>query len=103
MAGSTRLRTAAAATAASWLVPDRQQATAMDMSTVSLRLTAQAVKQEHLGQTNTGRLTAALPPSLSTRRPASVASGELLLTMPLVLCTTLRLLGKCMKTPSSEG
>lgn len=49
------------------------------------------------------RLTAAFPPSLSIRRPASVASGEEVLTIPLVLCTTLRLLGKCMKTPSSEG
>lgn len=38
-----------------------------------------------------GHLTAAFPPALSTLRPASVASGDVVLTMAFALYTTLLL------------
>lgn len=46
---------------------------------------------------------AAFPPALSILWPASAANGCVHATMPLALCTTLRLLGKEINSGSEEG
>ena len=46
---------------------------------------------------------AALPPALNILWPAWAARGWVQATMPLVLCTTLRRLGKATKSGSEEG